>query len=163
MTPANQVKPPRPILRFRQWGKGFNELTSASRSGTLTVAGTTGQRKATFEWDSYGVTKVTVSGTGLASGNAEAYSDGYWAMTGATPDEAYQRKSRQVSVFCPMPQLLPFGDRGTQRQPGCREDLVADICTIRLKKRQPTNRTGKPMNDDQNHAFLRSAPAGESE
>jgi len=54
----------------------LNELTSASRSGTLTVAGTTGQRKATYEWDFYGVTNVTVSGTGLASGNAEVYSDG---------------------------------------------------------------------------------------
>ena len=77
--------------------------------------------------------------------------------------EAYQRKSRQVRVFRPMPQLLPLGDRNTQRQLGREEDLVADICSSRLKNRQPTNRTGKPMNDDQEHAFLRSAPAGESE
>ena len=62
----------------------LNELTTGGRSGTLTVAGTAGERRIRYEGDS-GVTNVTVSGTGLASGAAELYADGTWARAGATP------------------------------------------------------------------------------
>jgi len=55
----------------------LNELTSATRSGTLTVAGTTTEDPPT-------VTGVTVSGTGLSSGPAQLYADGTWARTNAT-------------------------------------------------------------------------------
>jgi len=57
----------------------LNELTSASRSGTLTVAGA-----GTESPGSPGLTSVTVSGTGLSSGAATLYSDGSWARAGAT-------------------------------------------------------------------------------
>ncbi len=56
----------------------LNELSSASRNGTLTVAGTTTEPGAD-------VTGVTVSGTGLSSGAATEYADGTWARTNATP------------------------------------------------------------------------------
>ncbi len=52
-----------------------NELTSISRTGTLTVAGTAGEPSAS----------VTVSGTGLSSGAATVYGDGTWARTNAAP------------------------------------------------------------------------------
>ena len=61
----------------------LNELTTAGRSGTLTVAGTATERRANYPGD-YGVTGVTVSGTGLSSGAAELYADGLWARAGAT-------------------------------------------------------------------------------
>ena len=53
----------------------LNALTTVSRSGTLTVAGTT----------SSAATNVTVSGTGLSSGAAALYTDKTWARAGATP------------------------------------------------------------------------------
>jgi RHS repeat-associated protein len=62
----------------------LNELTTAGRSGTLTVAGTAGERRGSSQSDP-GVTGVTVSGTGLSSGAAELYADGAWARAGATP------------------------------------------------------------------------------
>jgi hypothetical protein len=55
----------------------LNELTTASRYGTLTVAGNVANGTGPFS--------VTVSGTGLASGAAEVYADGAWARPGATP------------------------------------------------------------------------------
>jgi YD repeat-containing protein len=55
----------------------LNELSSASRSGTLTVAGTVGQKTDPVS--------VTVSGTGLSSGAAAVYEDGSWARAGANP------------------------------------------------------------------------------
>ena len=61
----------------------LNELTNVARSGTLTVAGITGERRAQYEGD-YGVTNVIVSGTGLSSGTADLYLDGSWARTNAT-------------------------------------------------------------------------------
>ena len=61
----------------------LKELTNAARSGTLTVAGTTGERRAQYEGD-YGVTNVTVSGTGLSSGTADLYLDGSCARTNTT-------------------------------------------------------------------------------
>jgi len=54
-----------------------NQLTSATRSGTLTVAG-----KASLPASS--LNSVTVSGTGLSSGPATVYADGSWARAGAT-------------------------------------------------------------------------------
>jgi RHS repeat-associated protein len=55
----------------------LNQLTTATRDGTLTVAGTVGSPNVT--------PSVTVSGTGLASGAATLYGDGTWARAGATP------------------------------------------------------------------------------
>ena len=55
----------------------LNELTNTTRSGTLTVAGTTTEPGSA-------VTGVTVSGTGLSSGAAAVYADGSWARAGAT-------------------------------------------------------------------------------
>jgi RHS repeat-associated protein len=54
-----------------------NQLTTAGRSGTLTVAG-----QATLPGAS--IDNVTVSGTGLSSGTANVYADGSWARAGAT-------------------------------------------------------------------------------
>jgi RHS repeat-associated protein len=53
-----------------------NELTNATRSGTLTVAGLASVPGA-------GLSSVVVSGTGLSSGNANVYADGSWARSGA--------------------------------------------------------------------------------
>ena len=53
----------------------LNELTTAGRSGTLTVAGTVGQASPPVS--------VLVSGTGLATGAATPYEDGTWARAGA--------------------------------------------------------------------------------
>ncbi|MCW5552480.1 MAG: hypothetical protein KIS67_10040 [Verrucomicrobiae bacterium] len=54
-----------------------NELTNATRSGTLTVAGLASQPGANLD-------HVAVSGTGLSAGNANVYADGSWARAGAT-------------------------------------------------------------------------------
>jgi hypothetical protein len=62
----------------------LNELTTVGRGGTLTVAGTANERRSNYQGD-YGVTGVTISGTGLSSGAAELYADGAWARAGATP------------------------------------------------------------------------------
>jgi RHS repeat-associated protein len=55
----------------------LNELTTITRSGTLTVAGTLGQTSPPVS--------VTVSGTGLTSGAATVHADSTWARAGATP------------------------------------------------------------------------------
>ena len=55
-----------------------NQLTTAARSGTLTVAGQASQPGANL-------TSVTVSGTGLTTGSAAVYEDGSWAKAGAAP------------------------------------------------------------------------------
>ena len=55
-----------------------NQLTTAARSGTLTVAGQASQPGANL-------TSVTVSGTGLTTGSAAVYADGSWAKAGAAP------------------------------------------------------------------------------
>ncbi|HZI30974.1 MAG TPA: hypothetical protein VFF11_01465, partial [Candidatus Binatia bacterium] len=60
----------------------LNELTNATRAGTLTVAGNASERR--YPDYSPGVTNVTVSGTGLSSGLADIYVDGSWARTNAT-------------------------------------------------------------------------------
>jgi RHS repeat-associated protein len=54
-----------------------NQLTNATRSGTLTVAGLASQPGANLD-------HVAVSGTGLSSGNADVYADGSWVRAGAT-------------------------------------------------------------------------------
>jgi RHS repeat-associated protein len=54
-----------------------NELSSESRGGTLTVAGSLGSTKSTLS--------VMVSGTGLTNGAASVYGDSTWARAGATP------------------------------------------------------------------------------
>jgi RHS repeat-associated protein len=63
----------------------LNELAGATRSGTLTVAGTATELRGSVSGSPAGVTNVTVSGTGLASGSANIYHDGDWARAGATP------------------------------------------------------------------------------
>jgi len=55
----------------------LNELTSATRRGTLTVAGQASQPGANLS-------SVSVSGTGLSAGKAELYADGSWTRAGAT-------------------------------------------------------------------------------
>ena len=55
----------------------LNELTTATRAGTFTFAGTATEPGGNL-------TSVTVSGTGLTSGNAAIYMDGMWARTNAT-------------------------------------------------------------------------------
>ena len=55
----------------------LNELTNATRSGTLTVAGLASQPGVNLD-------HVAVSGTGLSAGNANVYADGSWARAGAT-------------------------------------------------------------------------------
>ena len=55
-----------------------NQLTTATRSGTLTVAGQANLPGANL-------TSVTVSGTGLTTGSASIYADGSWAKAGAAP------------------------------------------------------------------------------
>ena len=63
----------------------LNELTNRTRSGTLTVSGTTSEPGASFGTSPAYATSVTVSGTGLSSGAADRYVDGMWARTNATP------------------------------------------------------------------------------
>jgi RHS repeat-associated protein len=62
----------------------LNKLTSATRSGTLTVAGSATEPRGDVSGSALGVTNVTVSGTGLSSGPAEIYHEGDWARSGAT-------------------------------------------------------------------------------
>jgi hypothetical protein len=77
----------------------LNELTSAGRSGTLTVAGSVSERKSAYVGD-YGVTNVTVSGTGLSSGAAELYADGTWARAGATSANGVNSYSATAKDNC---------------------------------------------------------------
>jgi YD repeat-containing protein len=64
----------------------LNELTNATRTGPLTVAGlASAPRGGDYYWGyPDGVTDVTVGGTGLTTGNAELYGDGSWAKANAT-------------------------------------------------------------------------------
>ena len=64
----------------------LNELTNSARTGTLTVAGAASQPRGGDYYVGYphGVTNVSVSGTGLSSGDADLYADGSWARTNAT-------------------------------------------------------------------------------
>ncbi|HEX5221917.1 MAG TPA: RHS repeat-associated core domain-containing protein [Verrucomicrobiae bacterium] len=55
----------------------MNELTNATRSGTLTVAGLASQPGAN-------ISSVSVSVNGGASANADVYADGSWAKSGAS-------------------------------------------------------------------------------
>jgi RHS repeat-associated protein len=63
-----------------------NELTNATRSGTLTVAGLASEPRGGDQSWGYppGVSNVVVSGTGLTTGNANLYADGAWARTNAS-------------------------------------------------------------------------------
>ena len=81
----------------------LNELTNATRSGTLTVVGLASQPGANLS-------SVTVSGTGLSSGNADVYADGAWARAGtalanggnfytATATDTYSRTSSDSASF----------------------------------------------------------------
>ncbi|HEY5911514.1 MAG TPA: RHS repeat-associated core domain-containing protein [Verrucomicrobiae bacterium] len=102
----------------------LNELTSASRSGTLTVAGALSQ--------SAGVSGVTVSGTGLSSGAANVYADGSWARAGATPangqntynastSDSYGRTAQDsVVVNLPTSSSLYYDGNGNLTNDGLR-------------------------------------------
>ena len=61
-----------------------NQLTTSTRTGTFTVAGTATEPRGNAYYGWAGVTNVTVSGTGLSSGAADLYADGTWARPGAT-------------------------------------------------------------------------------
>ena len=79
-----------------------NQLTSGSRSGTLTVSGWANQNRGGDEsWGTpAGVTNVTVSGTGLSTGSATLYIDGSWAQAGATlanGNNSYTATARDTS------------------------------------------------------------------
>lgn len=101
-----------------------NELTGASRSGTLTVAGTVG----------YGLSSVsvTVSGTGLSSGPAQVYGDGTWARAGAslssgqnsytaTATDSYGRTAQDtVTVNLPAPVSFTYDANGNLTSDGLR-------------------------------------------
>jgi RHS repeat-associated protein len=60
----------------------LNELSTNGHNGTMTVAGSTTEPPSS---GAYGVTSVTVSGTGLSSGAANLYADATWTRAGATP------------------------------------------------------------------------------
>jgi RHS repeat-associated protein len=75
----------RPILSIRKLrgrpgsntslSHGVNELTNATRSGTLTVAGVASQPGAN-------ISSVSVSVNGGGGANADVYADGSWALSG---------------------------------------------------------------------------------
>jgi RHS repeat-associated protein len=117
---------------FQTFGvNNLNELTTVSRSGTLTVAGAASERRANYEGD-YGVTGVTVSGTGLSSGPAELYVDGAWARTNATladgentytatAQDSYARTSQDsVTVNLPASASFSYDDNGNLLSDGHR-------------------------------------------
>jgi RHS repeat-associated protein len=103
----------------------LNELSSASHSGTLTVAGTTTEPGAD-------VTSVAVSGTGLSSGAASVYADGTWARAGATPangansysataNDTYGRSSSgSVTVNLPASPTYNYDSNGNLTNHGTR-------------------------------------------
>ena len=68
-------------LRIQYAGAMYHVMSRGDHreagSGTLTVAGTVGQKTDPVS--------VTVSGTGLSSGAAAVYEDGSWARAGANP------------------------------------------------------------------------------
>ena len=109
----------------------LNELSTVSRNGTLTVAGTATERRANYQGDS-GVTSVTVSGTGLASGAATLYADGSWARAGATPadgqntytasaQDSQQRTSQDsVTVNLPVTNTFSYDGNGNLLSDGQR-------------------------------------------
>ncbi len=108
-----------------------NELTNATRSGTLTVAGTAGIRRSQHTED-YGVTNVTVSGNGLSSGAAQIYSDGTWARTNATlangqniytavAQDSYNRSSTDsVTNYLPTTVTYQYDGNGNLTNDGLR-------------------------------------------
>jgi RHS repeat-associated protein len=109
----------------------LNELSSAGRSGTLTVAGTTTEPGAD-------ITGVTVSGTGLSSGAAQVYADGTWARTNATPadgansytatatDTAGRSSSSSVSVNLPASPSYLYDGNGNLTNDGTRSFAYDD-------------------------------------
>jgi YD repeat-containing protein len=94
-----------------------NQLSTATRTGTLTVAGDTSQPGAS-------ISSVTVSGTGLSSGAANVYADGRWARAGATladgnnsytatAEDTYGRTD-QDSVSVNLPATVNFSSTTTR-------------------------------------------------
>ena len=72
-----------------QWGADSrNQLSSATRSGTLTVAGNVDLGSSPYT--------VSVSGTGLTPGAAAVYTDYAWARAGATPANGLNHEVRYV-------------------------------------------------------------------
>src|ERR1041385_6258811 len=100
----------------------LNELTTAGRSGTLTVAGS-------FDGSP---TSVTVSGTGLSSGAANVYSDGTWDRAGATlangansysvaaTDSLGRNASDSVSLNLPVTNFFVYDSNGNLLTDGQR-------------------------------------------
>ena len=111
----------------------LNELTTATRSGSFTVAGTATLPSGNDPiWAAPGVTNVTVSGTGLSSGPAEIYGDGTWARTNATlangansytatAKDTYNRTdSSTVSVSLPATNTFTYDLNGNLLSDGTR-------------------------------------------
>ena len=102
----------------------LNELTSASRSGTLTVAGSVSQGTGPYS--------VNVSGTGLSYGAATVYSDNTWARAGASPangqnsytvtstDSASHSGSTTVSLNLPTTVTFTYDSQGNLISDGLR-------------------------------------------
>jgi RHS repeat-associated protein len=113
----------------------LNELTTNSRSGTLTVAGAASEPKGGYtSWGvPAGVTNVTVSGTGLSSGVADLYYDGTWARSGASPaatgDSTYtataqdtygRQATNSITVNLPATNWFVYDLNGNLRTNGAR-------------------------------------------
>ena len=108
-----------------------NPLSSSHQLRTLTVAGITGERRAQYEGD-YGVTSVTVSGTGLSSGSADLYLDGSWARTNATlvngqstytataQDTSGRSSQNTVTLDLPASSNFGYGGNGSPTDDGER-------------------------------------------
>jgi RHS repeat-associated protein len=104
-----------------------NQLTTATRSGTLTVAGTATEPRGDVVYGWPGVTNVTVSGTGLSSSAADLYFDGSWARSGAiladgnnnytaTAKDTYNRTSTDtVTVNLPATNQFVYDLNGNLR------------------------------------------------
>jgi YD repeat-containing protein len=101
----------------------LNELATASRTGTLTVAGA-------FEQASASPT-VSVSGTGLSTGAASVYADGTWARPGAaladgnnsytaTVTDSHGTSADTVAVNLPVSVSYIYDVRGNLTSDGLR-------------------------------------------
>jgi RHS repeat-associated protein len=109
----------------------LNEISNVTRSGTLTVSGSTTESPSSGHTE-YQVTSVNVSGTGLGSGQANLYSDGTWAMQGATlangvntytavaQDNAGRQDTSTVTVNLPATNTCAYDLNGNLRTNGTR-------------------------------------------
>ena len=117
----------------------LNELSSATRSGTFTVAGMTTLPGRSID-------NVTVGGTGLSTNEAEVYADGSWTRTNATltdrdnsytataEDTAGRTAQDSVSVNLPSTATFVYDLNGNLRTNNSRifeYDLPREISGVR--------------------------------